>query len=388
MRSAPLVALAVLGLAACDAGTAAGPPTLSAQASRQAVLATVGEHLILPTLAAFVTDAEALAAASRRGSPADAQRAFAAAFTRWQALEVLQVGPAGDPLARAGGRGLRDAVYSWPAASPCRLDQEVAAGGQDAPDYFETRLVNAYGLDAIEYLLWAPPGQNACPPQVAPNSDGAWAALGRDEIARRRATLAARLADRVVEDARTLHAAWAAAGLDFAGALARAGQPGSPYASVQAGLDELFAALFYVDLMTKDAKVGDVGGFTAGCRQAACPENAESPHAGLSREALTANLRALRAVVAGTTLEGEARGPGLADLARELGAADLATTLLAAVDEALGEVAALPGPLQTLPAESLRPLYVALKKLTDLMKSQLVTVLNLSVPQEGAADND
>ena len=40
-----------------------------------------------------------------------------------------------------------------PAASPCRLDQEVAAGGQDAPDYFETRLVNAYGLDAIEYLL-------------------------------------------------------------------------------------------------------------------------------------------------------------------------------------------------------------------------------------------
>jgi hypothetical protein len=136
----------------------------------------------------------------------------------------------------------------------------------------------------------------------------------------------------------------------------------------------------------KDVKIGDVAGITAGCQADRCPESAELRLAGRSREAVIANLQMARRVFAGA--EG---GTGFVHLLRELGAAELADRLLAAADAAIAEVEKLNEPFDVLAARDpalLRPAYDAVKGLTDLMKSQLATVLNLSVPQEGAADND
>ena len=38
--------------------------------------------------------------------------------------------------------------------------------------------------------------------------------------------------------------------------------------------------------------------------------------------------------------------------------------------------------------DAVKAAHASVKRLTDLLKSQFVTTLNLSVPQEGAADND
>lgn len=390
MAGKALILLAFL--VGCDDGAGGkGPPTVAGASTRAALVASVGRDVIVPTQGAFVREAGALVVATRAlaAAPQDAaaQATARAAFWRalevWQGLEVVQVGPAAVPGSRTGGQGLRDRIYAFPTVNPCRVDQELASEGFQAPDFFTTRLVNAFGFAALEYLLFAEGAENACPPQVAPNSDGTWAALTPEVRAARRAAYALRLAEGIEATGKELQAAWSGA---FLTAWTTAGQAGSPFASAQAALDELYAALFYVELDLKDVKIGDVAGITAGCQADRCPESAELRLAGRSREAVIANLQMARRVFAGA--EG---GTGFVHLLRELGAAELADRLLAAADAAIAEVEKLNEPFDVLAARDpalLRPAYDAVKGLTDLMKSQLATVLNLSVPQEGAADND
>ena len=51
-------------------------------------------------------------------------------------------------------------------------------------------------------------------------------------------------------------------------------------------------------------------------------------------------------------------------------------------------VAAMRAITSTGAPDAVKAAHASVKRLTDLLKSQFVTTLNLSVPQEGAADND
>jgi predicted lipoprotein len=306
----------------------------------------------------------------------------------WQIIEVLQVGPAGAPGMTMGGLGLRDEIYSWPAVNACRVDQETASGDFASADFFTRELVNTRGLAAIEYLLFDADTNNACAAAVDINSSGMWAALvANGEVPVRRTRYASLAAAEVSRRAIELHEAWAPTGGNFAGQLTAAGSGGSIYRNAQEALDNIFAALFYVELRVKDRKLAVPAGLDPECLANTCPELQESRWADASREHILANLIAAERVFLGGTFA----GVGFDDFLHGVGASDLAVEMTADFAAAIAAVEAIPGTLTSALAtdpDSVRAAYTAVKELTDDLKSGFVTVLNLRIPQEGAGDND
>ena len=111
-----------------------------------------------------------------------AQAEWFATTLQWQELEVMQVASLASSLSAVGGADIRDNIYSWPLSNPCRLDQVTVNGEFTSSDFGETALVSMRGLDAIEYLLFAPL-ETECPSQVPPVSDGASQPAAADQAA-------------------------------------------------------------------------------------------------------------------------------------------------------------------------------------------------------------
>lgn len=391
-----LLLSAAAALSSCSGAGNGGPDAGVDTFDRRAMFENLGANVVLPTYRDFAAKALSLEQAAAAwegavGTPTEAttreaaQQAWRDAMSIWQRAELMQVGPAGAMGSVSGGETLRDEIYSWPVVSTCRVDQELVAGNFGSPGFFEGALVNVYGLDALEYLLFYAAEQNTCPPQSPINASGQWAALGAAEIQRRRADYAHAAASWLRTVADDLVNRWEPANGNFVSELATAGTTGSIYETERMAADELFAAMFYLDLDTKDLKLAIPAGISATCTANTCPEAVESPWADFSKEELRGNLEGFRALLTG----GE--GLGFDDWLVARDSADLSAQLVTETDAAIAKVDAIPGTLVSALAsnpESVRSAHAAVKRVSDLLKSQFVTVLNLSVPDEGAADND
>ena len=392
--------LLLSALTACNGSDNSGSQGDATQASdqRRQLLRHLSDAVFLPGYQAFAQAARQLAEVNQRyeqalgAAGADAERdaarqAWRAAMALWQRAELWQFGPAGGSESYVGGQGLRDQLYSWPTVSPCRIDQELIALADrtDSPS-FAGKLVNVYGLDALEYLLFNERAETACPAQLESHQQ-AWQGLSASERQQLRAGYARAVSRKLSADAQALAEAWASTGGAFAVKLASAGQSGSPFSSAQAALDQIFAAMFYLDQMVKDRKLARPTGISGDCSAAVCPDLLESAWAAHSRQNLLANLRGLAGLIDGA---GDA-ARGFAWLLRQFGAESLAAQLSREVAAAVSRAESLADPLrETLLADSqsVRALHAAVKTITDTLKSEFITVLNLRVPDEGAGDND
>ncbi len=343
------------------------------------VLASVGPNVVVPALARagaaaalLVTDVGAWEATSGgdEAARAAARGKWHDTMAVWQELELMQIGPSasGDSVA---AEDLRDEIYSWPTVNVCLVDQVTVSGDYTSQDFVDTSLVTAYGLDALEVLLFAPDDENGCAPQVDINADGTWDALGIEGVKERRAGYALVVANGIRDRIEELEAAWDPSGEDFGGALASPGSAASPYDSANEALNAVLDALFYIETMTKDRKVGLI--------------EFESPFAEASHEWIAVNLHAFRALFDG----GE--GAGMDDLLAAHGHGATADAMHAALDVADAAAAALDVPIDVA-AETEDPrvleLHAALAEVTDVLKSDVTTVLSLSLPDEAAGDND
>lgn len=374
--------------------TAGGGPV-----SRRDVLSSIGRNVIVPATEDFASQAstlrdavEAYAAAADAGD--DTAETLQAAQDAWtqaagglQRLEVMQVGPAAPALTTVAGEGLRDGLYSWPTADSCVVDRAIVAEDYAADDFFVTQLVWAYGMDALEYLLFVDAQAHTCPSQI--QLDGPWDSLGSEQIGVRRAAYASVLAQDLATKAAGLVSRWSVDGDDFAGLLASPGQGDSPYDDETDALNDVFRAMFYVDQQSKDGKLGLPLGVLPGCDAVPCINLMESPHAQQSTAALIANLEGLRAMILGGPDADS--GDGFDDLLIEMGEGDIATTLLDDIDTAVAAATDLDASLQTAAtsdAEAAQAMYDSVKEVTDTLKGPFVMALMLTVPAEGAGDND
>ncbi|MCB9675352.1 MAG: imelysin family protein [Alphaproteobacteria bacterium] len=347
------------------------------------VLEATGPAVVVPTLQTFADRAEALTTALdawRAALEADtdglaereaARDAWHAAMDVWQEAEVMQIGPAAPSLTAALGEDLRDEIYSWPTVNPCLVDQKTVEAAWDSPSFFADNLVNSYGLDAIEHVLWAGP-DNTCPGQVPINADGSWAALGESGVALNRAWYAVAMSAEVERQTGALLGRWTG---DFS--------PATSYGSDQEALNEVFDALFYLELVTQDRKVAEPLG--AGDCTTGCIELVEALPSGTSNDWIAANLRGFRALFTG----GDA--PGIEDLLREVGHDALADQVLAELDQADADVAALGAPLEEAlmtNAGQVTVVFEQLKAVTNLLEGDVATVLALTIPSEAAGDAD
>lgn len=388
-------------LLSCDGGEGSADASTDTLAGRKReILAALGENVFRPAYASFADAAAALEtataayAADRSEANRDAARqAWIDAMAIWEEAEVFLFGPAGPPPGVttdfAGEMMLRDAIYSFPFTTTCRIDQETVEEVFADPDAFASENVNVRGLDALEYLLFVESTENTCGPTATINSEGTWAALGADGVVERRARYAASLAVLVSRAAVALRDAWAPSGGDFVQALRTAGQEGSPFASAQAALNELGTAMLYIDNYVKDMKLGEPAGLYM-CTTGSCVdlEQLESRRSARSKEHLLANVRAFRRVFLG----GEPGGAelGLDDLLAEVGAGELAQRLESALDDAIAAIEALDGTLEEAIASDpagVMAAHEALATASRLFKIDVFSALDIE-PQGVPSDTD
>lgn len=383
----------LLGVAACGGSPSATPDAPEIAFDRAGLLRRLGTDYLAPRYQVAAQAATALRDATGSYCTAlatntevatkrqQALHAFAAANSAWQVLEPIAVGPA-----LRNSSALRNRIYSWPLAAPCAIDRDVVLLATNPTQYDVTaRLDNARSLTAMEYLLHVTDAASSC--AVAPPG---WAELANRE--RARCELAQAIAVDVAASAAQLAAAWSPTGEDYAAHLAAAGQAGSMIASQREALNMVSDALFYLETMVKDMKIGEAAGISmnvCGTVDEACVREAELRYANLGTPSLRQNLQSWRAAFSGS-FDG-VDGLGFDDYLAAAGAPDVAARMLAEIDNAIASATALPDDfLATLASQraQLVALYGQVKAVTDDQKSQFLTLLGLDIPDDIATDND
>ncbi|MGK3960324.1 imelysin family protein [Sorangium sp. So ce118] len=331
--------------------------------------------------------ASALARDPGEPSATAARDAWLAAMRVWQEAEIFRFGPAASST-QPGGQDLRDQIYAWPLVSRCKVEEQIVSRAYAQPS-FSSSLINARGLAAFEYLVFHVGADNACSQFSPINASGTWAALGAGDLAQRKADYAAAAAADVLARAGALARAWAPEPGSFREKLTQAGRGSPVYATEQDALNAVSDAMFYIEKELKDWKLGRPLGFTEDCTTPTCPEALESRFAQASTAHLRANLSGFRRLFQGCGEGGQ--GVGFDDWLREVGSADLADRMLAALSGAQAAVDSLDVPIERALATDrakVEAVYNAVKALTDLLKTEFVTTLNLELPQSSEGDND
>ncbi|MBK9266996.1 MAG: imelysin family protein [Polyangiaceae bacterium] len=367
--------------------SSSGGPSLTRGALLQSVAACQLDLLASFRKAAEEFDTAAIAAKNDPTAREAARLAWTKAIDVWQQAELFQFGPAA-PSNTPGGQSLRDQIYSWPLVSRCLVEQNIVSKSYENPDFGTAVLVNMRGLAAAEYLLYYGGSDNACSPSTNINASGDWAALGTDELALRKAHYASAIATSVANSARALEQAWRADGGNFIGKFLGAGSSGSVYTTEQMALNAVSDAMFYMEKPLKDLKLARPLGIMD-CDAASCPEAVESRYAGRSRTHIRNNLVGFRMLLSGCDAGGNI---GFDDLLTASGAGSLATKLTTNVDLAIAAADAVPQDdlavaLANDPS-SVLALHAAVKSITDLLKTEFVSILDLEPPQHVEGDND
>ena len=315
-----------------------------------------------------------------------AQQAWQSTIDLWQELEVMQIGPAGIAT-EPGGQGLGDAIYAWPMTNPCAIDGHLAAETYVNDAGGVTNVAN--GLGAAEYLLFYDGNDNACASDDELNISGVWETLDTNVLSLRRSAYAAFAADTVATAASSLVNAWSPAGEDFLAELIQAGEGSRTYGKKRVAINAVSDALFYVEWNTKDNKLGRPLGLI-GCEEEFCPDLVESEYAHRSKEHLRNNLVGFRKLFMGCGVNNE--GLGFDDYLYAVGQPELGE----AIDQAaLATIEALDAIEQADLAtaleediESVFAVHSALGQVTDLLRSDFLTVLRLELPVLVQGDND
>jgi uncharacterized protein len=318
---------------------------------------------------------------------AAAQEAWKKTIGIWQRAELFQFGPAamtGSP----GARDLRDPVYSWPVTSRCQIEQSMADKVYEVADFTSLSLVSTRSLAALEYLLFYDGTDNACAPTDTINADGKWAALGADEIKKRKATYARILSGDVVARTRKVADAWDPAKDNFLATFS--GAPNDTFVSQQMAFNTVSDAMFYLDDQVKNMKVGKPAGLVPECAAPPCLDAVESPFAKISKQNIRANLDGYEMLLKGC-------GPGMTglgfdDLLAAIGAQAASDKIAGTITAARAALDALTEPtleedIQKNP-NGVRALFDALRGNASAMKADFVSVLDLEIPQKVAGDND
>jgi uncharacterized protein len=377
-------------------GTTTGSATTDSY-DRNALLKSLAENVIVPIYENLATatanlklNVEAYNVAVQNSTSdkstklTSAQNAWKATMLICQEAELLQFGPAGSSTSVKGGQGIRDEIYSWPSVNTCRVDQEVVENVFSNSSFFSNELVNSYGLDVLEYLLFNTNTTNSCSTAININTNGSWSALSSTDVEQRRAAYASVVAGNISDQATSISNNWKNSfSTNFSGA-----GNGAVYASAQEALNDVMTGLFYIDTKVKDDKlVGPLGINSGGTVDV---EVRESKYANHSVENILANLKAFRKLFLGNDPSASA-ATGFDDFLNELGQSTLSATMKTDIDSAITAAESFTATLNsTLISDStkVQDLYNKVKVITDNLKGDFATTLSLTIPSEGSGDND
>lgn len=353
----------------------------------------------ISSLAAVVPSAcETLTAANLGTEISALQSLWREAMSDWQRAELYWVGPLTE-----SENALRNRIYSFETtawADPCAIDIAVVAAEEAGFDI--TRRANtARGLDALEYLLFNENLNTACSAAVPQTQ--LWNDLPADEQIQKRCEYAGLVAEDIRANAQTLVSAFAINEGNYRSRFINS-------ANASYHLKQLSDALFYIEKETKDAKLGAPLAFLS-CAGLACPNAVESRFSAQNAAHIVDNLRAFQQLFNG------GNGVGFDDLIAFEGFPEVAVGLNEKIDAAIAMAEQLVASdfkaqaqmqledssealKNACVAASLAPdqagsvgqnfchLHGLVKRISDQMRTDFVTIVNVDLPDRAQSDND
>jgi hypothetical protein len=188
--------------------------------------------------------------------------------------------------------------------------------------------------------------------------------------------------------AREIADGWADEGGGFADLLASAGTSDSPFDTDQGALNAISDGIFYLEIEVKDAKLARPLGILD-CEEDTCLDTVESPFARRSARHVQNNLIGFARVFDGC---GAGDGVGFDDLLVTAGAGDLALAMRGNLEAAIAAAEAITeddlAAAITSDRAQVDGLHQAVKRVTDDLKTDMVSVLDLEPPAIIEGDND
>lgn len=405
---------ALLSACAGDSSDGEAEGSLAESFDFTGMMANYVDNLIVPRYVTFTTQVQSAAAqdgaianycsaigtSSEASQRAAAQTQWREMMNTWQQAEIFIVGPAAE-----NGNARRNAVYSFASNFPpnsCSVDQSVVLA-QAANFDISARSFNSRGLDALEYLLFNDNLDHTCPVQIVETQG--WNALSDSVRKQQRCVYAQSVVADISASGQDLVDRWALTSGNYR---TRFVNP----SNVEDSLSALSDALFYIEEETKDSKLGLPTGIQASCSRISCPEATESPFSETSLANIRENLIGFRAALMG----GE--GLGFDDIIIRSGFPNVVKNFNANIDASLQLIASNQDSLlqqsqailasgdraqcnnsaanpdnniatdsasQAIPICSLHGLV---KRITDSLRIDFVTIVDIDLPDRSQSDND
>jgi predicted lipoprotein len=405
--AAPAASPPAASTPATSTPAASTPSSSSDDFDLAGMLVDIADKVLIPNYTALSTAASALSAptgidtyCSAIGTSGEtaAQTAVKSvwqdAVNAMQKTESHSVGPIAN-----NDDTLRDRIHSYANVDlgACAIDRAVVA--QTNSDFdLSLRSHNQRGLGAIEYLLFNTTLATSCAPQITETSS--WVALTSTDKKTQRCSYASKLATDIASAASTVLSSWEASGDDYRGAFVSEGNAGE---SLQALTD---AIIVHMDKEAKDRKVGIPTGVKEECSSFSCSALVEFPYTETSSAAIKNNLKGFRSLFTAGD------GKGLDDLITARGYPDVTASLLEKTDAAIANIDAATvsifdqataindaatetqctnsyvSPDTQSTNYSACALTGLMKRITDVLKIEFVTVLEVNLPGSVQSDND
>jgi predicted lipoprotein len=324
---------------------------------------------------------------------ADAKLAWLDLMERVQKTEMHIVGPA-----ERNGSALQSRINSYPLGSlaTCALDQAVVLSNNDENFSVSSRALNQRGMGAIEYLLFDDDLNHSCSSQALAADD--WSNLSDSERKTQRCNYAVKLANDVADASQAIYDRWIL------------GE--SPYRTEflsESSLGDNFQlvtdALFYLETFTKSQKLAIPLGINPKCSAMTCPDLVESPFSQSSLRNIKTNTQEFLRIFNGGSSVGFddlIDNEGYASIANRFktqskDVIDFIDTINVLLTDQIASIQSIddettctnseanPDDDSALDACSLAGL---LKKITDDLKIEFVSIVNVPVPGRVQSDND
>ncbi len=379
----------------------------SAQAfDRTALMTNLVDSIFIPnyqataTLAdSFSADSGSLATYCDAIGSADEATSLVTAQTDWLALmdsvqktEMHVIGPA-----LRNDEALHNRVHSYSTGSlaTCALDQAVV-DASSADFQISSRAFNQRGMGALEYLLFNSNLNHSCSSQVP--ATASWNDLTESDRKTQRCGLAEKLAADVAVASNLIHSQWTEGDSPFRTEFLNEDSQGENFQLITDGI-------FYLETFTKSQKLTIPLSLDDKCSSVTCPGLVESPYSETSLRNVRTNAAEFLRIFNGGS------GLGFDDLINQEGFTDITLRFqnqLSDVEDRVAQISgslndqlalveadpsdpaclnafANPGDESTIGACSLAGL---LKRVTDDLKIEFVTIVGVAIPGRVQSDND
>jgi len=420
--SGVLTILVLISLAGCVNSESAdeSTSTLSPKSTSHAnILTAVTDEVIIPTYQKFAAQTENWASITSPitsycasiGQPDEtaqlnqAQQSWRDAMGYWQQAEAFHIGPATD-----NEDNLRNRIYSWPGfVNRCTVDSNVITFDNQKQDFdMQTAPRQARGLDALEYLLFNTNLNHSCPSQITATQN--WNQQPQQQRQQLRCQYASQVAHDIAQNAQTLVNAWLDSGNNYRQKFLGSGSDNGAFESQQTALNTLSDRLFYLDTNVKDIKLAIPMGLSSQCNALTCPDHMESADSDNGLANLKNNLLGFQALFNGSFAPSSTafsfddmlvtkNFPEIAERIQQkttaildliAAAPDTFSASITAINNTTSQtecINAANNPDTTSELFACR-LYGKVKQLTDEIKGDFLTVINLNLPSRVEGDND